>query len=544
MDIKHVGDLSEADTLSYLELAGVTDPALQDRLCEDARVARDQIHPLSLGLGADLALAAAREGRALSAADLALDPSAGDRRRMVANRLLRYVNTGTRYAVHAIAASRSFDFSVYSFLGQVLGFPTSPSEFETLVAFSFVQRDEQGRYRIHELVRRFGPEEDPEFVPRVHEALAIYYQIRAAVEAAELIAEAIYHIAYLDWRSGFAAWFAAFQDAYLGSRFSVCEALLGIRHELPIEMPGATGLLLTSEGQYLQRLSRFEEARSRFLEAIAAFDQAILDDPGEPEDLNNKGNALTLLSEVELATSNRLAAKEHLADATLAFDGAITGDALNVTYVSNKAKALTTLGSIQLDEGDLPAAESSYRAAEHGIRFALESLPEEAPLLNNLGLAITGLANVQVMYGNYALAEQLYRRAIHAFDEALSRISTIALIHSNKGHALHHLAKTYLLQRRRRSAALCYRSAISATNDALQLAPDYPLGLYNKALYCEELGGWLMRRWSTRAKQEAQRLVHVGIRAAMRASALAPDDGRYSAVEQRLRHLQNLLEDY
>jgi hypothetical protein len=56
-DLEHVGELSDTDALTYLELAGIGDPALQQQLCDDARIAEDRIHPLSLGLGADLALA-------------------------------------------------------------------------------------------------------------------------------------------------------------------------------------------------------------------------------------------------------------------------------------------------------------------------------------------------------------------------------------------------------------------------------------------------------------------------------------------------------
>jgi tetratricopeptide (TPR) repeat protein len=307
-------------------------------------------------------------------------------------------------------------------------------------------------------------------------------------------------------------------------------------------MPGATGLLLTAEGQYLQRLSRFEEAKSRYLAAIAAFDRALADDPREPEYLSNKGNTLVLLSEIDLAVEDRVSAEEHLQDASNSFEGAIAGDADNFRYLSNQANALRTQGQIQFDNGDLAGAETSFQAAENAIVLALDAMPDEAPLLNGLGLVKKGLADVRVMSGNYVGAEQQYRSAIRAFDEALQRNPTFAQFHSNKGTALHHLAKTYALQpRRRRSAVLCYRSALSATNDALKQAPEYLLALYNKGLYCEELSGLLWRRSRIRATQDAQRLIHIGIKAFEKAAFLAPDDVRYPRAVQRLRDRQNVF---
>jgi hypothetical protein len=73
--------------------------------------------------------------------------------------------------VRAVAACRFFDVDVYRYLGQVLGIPTGPSDFRTLIAFSFVQQDEQGNYRVHELIRRYSAEENAEVRRLTHEAL-------------------------------------------------------------------------------------------------------------------------------------------------------------------------------------------------------------------------------------------------------------------------------------------------------------------------------------------------------------------------------------
>lgn len=540
-NVQRVGNLEDSDAITYLEMVGISDIALQQQLCSDARVADNEIHPFSLGLSADLVIAASREGRRLTAVDLALGPAAGDRRRLVVNRLLRYVDAGTRDAVLAVAASRFFDGEIYRFLGETLGFSTSPSAFRSLVGFSFVQRDEVGRYRIHELVRRFSSEITVDTARGAHEALAQYYQRRSRAGAPEDIAELIYHITFCDWRAGFEAWHTTFQSAFQGSHFSLCEALLGVQRELPIPVPGARGLLVTAEGQYLQRLSRLDEAKSRFREAASEFDAALSDEPDDSEALINKGNVLVLLSEIELERSRRASAMEFLYDAVAAFDAAIAADPFNPKHVSNKANALRTIGKAEIESRHLSEALSSYHAAEQCVLQALQSMPDEAPMHQNLGLALTGSADVQVLRGHYADAEQKYRSAIRAFNEAIDYDPTIALIYNNKGHALHHLAKTYALRGRRISTILCYRAAITAVNNALRLAPDYPLGLYNKALFCEELSRILISRSTRRSIRRAYTLLHAGLRAARRVAALAPDDVRYPSVEHRLGQLLNTL---
>jgi hypothetical protein len=75
-----VGHFSDADANAYLEKAGVDDPVLRARLCDYARVAPDEVHPLYAGLGADVVLQATRRERHLAPEDFPEEPDAANNR--------------------------------------------------------------------------------------------------------------------------------------------------------------------------------------------------------------------------------------------------------------------------------------------------------------------------------------------------------------------------------------------------------------------------------------------------------------------------------
>jgi len=69
LDPRPVGHFSDADATAYLAKAGVDDADLRARLCDYARVAPDEVHPLYAGLGADIVLQASQQGRRLTVED-------------------------------------------------------------------------------------------------------------------------------------------------------------------------------------------------------------------------------------------------------------------------------------------------------------------------------------------------------------------------------------------------------------------------------------------------------------------------------------------
>ena len=93
LDTLRVGNFSDADADAYFKKAlkeeGVDEPVLRERLCAYARVAPDEVHPLFAGLGADVVLQAACQGRRLTAEDFPEEIDASRKREELVKRLLK-----------------------------------------------------------------------------------------------------------------------------------------------------------------------------------------------------------------------------------------------------------------------------------------------------------------------------------------------------------------------------------------------------------------------------------------------------------------------
>jgi tetratricopeptide (TPR) repeat protein len=531
-DLRRVGDLAEADALAYLARAGVADPALRQRLCDDARVGPDAVHPFSLGLGADLALVAARRGVPLSEEDLRLGPGAGNRRRRLVDRLLRYVDAELRDAVRAVAVCRSFDRAVYGYLGEELGFAASRAGFGVLTGFSFVRRIDRDRYRVHDLLRRLQADEGDELGREANAAMERYY--RRLVEAGNepALVDAIYHANRIDWRRGVGEWVEAFAGALRVRRFGRCGALMEIRDELAYEGRLAEALLATQEAEYWHRQARLDEARAAYTEALTALDALLDDGVPVPEVLNDRGNVLVGLGDLEEARGHAPGAEARYRAAVESLAAASGADPTNFEYLSNLGGALVRLGDTEARAGDRGAARRSFDRAFAVVAAAVR-LAGGAPPLLNLGSTLLHVGRFEASMGRNRAAARSFRLAVALFDGAYRLAPRDPVAHNNRGSACHNLGRLYARQRRRKAAERWYRSAVRAADRALRLAPGYPTALANKGMYCEELA-WLIAGWSRPLRvREVWDLRCEARDAFAEASAIAPgDEGLRASVER------------
>jgi tetratricopeptide (TPR) repeat protein len=534
LELHHVGDLADADALDYLQRTGIADPDLRQRLCEEARVGPDQIHPLFLGLGADLANAAARRGQTLSEADLTLGQAAGNRRRRLVDRLLRYVDVDVLYAVRAMSVCRSFDASIYRYLALELRFEGTRAGFEILTAFSFVHRLSDDRFRIHDLLRRIELQEHDEFAQSAHAEMERYYRDRLEGGEESAFVDAIYHANRVDWQRGAMEWLQRFDTAIRASRFDLCAALLEVRDELLSESHAVDALVAIQAAECLQRLARFGEARAEYAVALEAIDAVTVEHPSPA--LNDKGNVLVKLGDLEQQVGDLAAAEAHYHEALVAFGAAIEIEPYNFQYLSNRGNALVSLGDLRARAGDPQAAEASYRRAIAMILAALRFAPEgEYQLLSNAGKTLVHMGTFQGASGNWINADYSYRVAIGAFKKAVRLSPEDPVLFSNLSSAYHNRGRLYANRRRRIPAEHCYRAALRAVARSLHLAPHYLVALSNQGMYCEELG-WLVLRWARpRRIPEAQQLFQMAIDAYDIASDVAPENTEYRTSSQRIR---------
>ncbi len=229
LELQSVCHLSPKDAAVYLKNAGISDTEMRQSLIKYACTEPGEVHPLYLGLCADMVLTAGERNICLSSSDFSNTPEASRRAEMLIRQLLKYTDAEIQEAVHALAACRSFDRGLYMNLGKALYFHATGRAFRTLIRFSFVwQDDEQERYRIHNLLRRLDYEKRNSVTLEAHEFLEGYYR-----EQGE-IAEAIYHAICREPERGMSEWLETFNHAKQQEEMELCRALLKIREEMSL----------------------------------------------------------------------------------------------------------------------------------------------------------------------------------------------------------------------------------------------------------------------------------------------------------------------
>ncbi|MBW4545854.1 MAG: tetratricopeptide repeat protein [Symplocastrum torsivum CPER-KK1] len=424
LDSQLVGHFSPTDARDYLQKADVKDAALQQSLIDYASVAADEVHPLYLGLCADVVLAARAQGNFLTPDDFPTAPETLDKSRELINRLLRYVDKEVEVAVHALSACRAFDFELYLKLGQALHFhATRAAFFDILTRFSFVwqvQRRGENWYRIHDLLRRLDDESGNEITRRAHEVLEQHYRERGEV------AEAIYHANRLDWERGVEEWVEVFDAALKLSRNDQCRTLLEVRSDLLIQNDFYLGRISQSEADYFASLARYEEAKQEYLEAIAAYEQDLSLIPKDTATLNNKGTTLFKLGELQVRLALYPEALHSYQQSLEAYNQALHLTQDDADAHNNKGNALLGLGNLQARLSQYPEALHSYQQALAAFDQALNLVPNDNYAHNNKGNALLGLGNLQARLSQYPEALHSYQQALAAFDQALNLVPNIS----------------------------------------------------------------------------------------------------------------------
>lgn len=266
LDTQLVWHLKEKDARHYLQQSGIEEAELCESLVRYARLESEQVHPLFLGLCADVVLTARERGETLRAEDFQSIPQLDHKCQVLIERLLKYVDEDVRDAVDALSASRAFNRELFFTLGQALHFQATDASFRCLTHFSFIwQAQEKGEdwYRIHPLVRRLNLKNHREMTRLAHPILEQYYRERGDV------AEAIYHVVCQNWRQGIQQWLEVFNTAKQERNLELCRTL--------DRNPQGTEFLVAqvaqSVGDYYALLKQYEVAKEEYQEAIALYSQ-------------------------------------------------------------------------------------------------------------------------------------------------------------------------------------------------------------------------------------------------------------------------------
>jgi len=234
LECRQVFNFQVTDALDYLQRVGIEDTQVQQGLIAYSSFDGDSVHPLLLGLCADLVRMAPEKKEAFTAADFQSFAETGEgfnqKLGILGERLLKYTDRVLEDAVSVLSACRAFNEDLYFHLGESLKCNPSHAAFDSLLSFSFVWQAEQqgeGWYRLHPLIRRLNHEQKRERTQAAHQVLERYYRERGN------LAEALYHAYWQEPLRAKEEWIEVFGKANQQEDNELCQALAEIKKEIP-----------------------------------------------------------------------------------------------------------------------------------------------------------------------------------------------------------------------------------------------------------------------------------------------------------------------
>jgi tetratricopeptide (TPR) repeat protein len=552
VDLRHVGPLPAEYAFEYLRRAEIDDPVMQECLVSCSQVSIGQVHPLYLGLCADVVLAARAKGEILAPEEFQGTKQAADKATELTRRLLRYVDDDIAYPVRALSACRAFDRDLYFKLGEALKLGVTEQSFQALIRLSFVWRVErrgEGWYRIHDTLRRLFHEHGDEITGSADKFLYKYYSTRGDSVA---LAESTYHRNRLGRENRIDAWVAAFNVGMEFARYDLCRLLLEVRSELKINRGVDLGRLLDQEGDYFELIAKYDEAEHSYLGAVAAFEEAVTQHPESPDirdlmghtltslgklyaDLSRhneayksyrralalfdnilkhnpdhacrtrRGNTLVLLGQLLSVRSKTKSAVRKYQDAIGIFEEDVNRWPQDANSHSRLGSAYTALGNCQFELSQYDEAIESFGKAVSGYDRAIRQIPILHRFYHNKATALVDLGEVQFRLKQYDEAERNYLDAITCFDQALRHSPEISACWDGRGVALRHLGDVLVVQSRDEEAMNVYQKAVASFDEALGLAPGDIAPSFNKATALESLGQLSFDKGDTETWAESYR---------------------------------------
>ncbi|MEW8419297.1 MAG: tetratricopeptide repeat protein, partial [Candidatus Thiodiazotropha endolucinida] len=508
IDTQLVGHLDNDDADDYLRRAlgqakeasdegdesSNGDELLREALIHYAEAEPGQVHPLHLGLAADVVLMARRQGEQLTAASFADTPALTQKGRILVTRFLKHCPRDIEDAVEALAAARGFDKALFYSLGERLHFHATDAAFATLTGFSFVwedsrpgEDDSKPWYRIHNLLRRVLEEYAQARVQQAHAALETIYREDAQTNPIA-IAEAIYHVNQQEWERGYREWIETMEEALQNATYDLAETLADLRFVLRLETVFARGYVDYQVAYFNRQLSRYQDSSSAYAQAVASYDEVLARAPDYVLAHNNKSNTLLGLGELRAALSEHEGAANAYTQAVAACDEALARAPDYVAALINKGNALQGLGKLRAALSDHENSANAYTQAVAAYDEALARAPDDVAAYNNKGSALAGLGKLHAVLSDHENSANAYAQAVAACDEALARSPDYVAAHNNKGLALEGLGELRAALSDHEGAANACAQAIAAYDEALARAPDYVLAHNNKGNALQGLG--------------------------------------------------------
>lgn len=467
------------------------DKLLRTALINYAEVEPNQVHPLHLGLAADVVLMAKSQSKTITTVSFKDTPELTKKNQILIEQFLKYCPRDIEDAVIALAATRGFDETLFHSLGDKLYFHHTQATFTTLTGFSFVweeilpeQNEEKKWYRIHSLLcHRINEYAEPK-VQAAHSALESIYREKESTQTLSIV-NAIYHANKQDWYRGHQEWVDTIESALNFSHYKLAEALIEVQPLLELNSEVTRGHIQFWIAKYNSAVSRFQAAGSAYNESIDAYSRALDESPSDITKYIHKGNAIYHLAQLHSHLGQTKQVIEVCEQAMNVYDAS---PVQNHEIYNNKSNVLTLLAQLHSDLGQYELTIDINKQAVNFLDLAQSLEPKEVSIYINKGLALSRQAKAhQQLNSDETLIISLYTHAIETYDIAIPLEPNNTIPHNNKGYAFLYLGETYYKLGKLGLAFNSYQKAMESIDKTINLAPNHLMALNCKALIACQL---------------------------------------------------------
>lgn len=397
-----VEGLMENYCIKYLETRGITDNEIQEAIFKGSKGI-----PYYLELSADTYELIVKNNAEPKPEDF------GDNYQKITDRFLRFLSPEEKNALNVLSIPHFWDYNLFEYLVKEfnIGYPTT--NYEDLCSFSFIDKIENNRYQMHQLMQeslqKTQEKIKPDSVKRIHKILSEYYtnklkniNIKAIAQEQETaLTEAFYHAKESLKAEELFEWFISVSDPFYRAAF--WQLIIPLYEEMLQILRAKLGKRHSHVATTTNNLAGFYSRMGEYEKALYFYQQSIKICEKLPEqEYPNLGITLSSLTCTYLHIGDFEKAQSTCEKAI-----EMIGMTRNPEFAEDVAITLNNLAELYREKGEfekaLPLYKKSLEIVENFLGY---KHPSFAMISNNLAL-------LQKERGYYKESLVLYEQALN-----------------------------------------------------------------------------------------------------------------------------------
>ena len=171
-----------------------------------------------------------------------------------------------------------------------------------------------------------------------------------------------------------------FDKALEESRYDDCRAMLAVREGLNIFSYFQFARVSECEGAFYSQQSRHEQAEQEYREAIYCYQRDLENSPEDTATLNNLGNALQRLGDLQSSLSQSQEALASYENAIASYDTALSLAPNYIQVHNNLGRTLINLANLYVNLSQPERAGECFNYAVNILSRSLEIAPNNASI--------------------------------------------------------------------------------------------------------------------------------------------------------------------